>query len=236
MWKPPCLDKRLVTITLCPDVVTCSIICQSTSSSPLVLMAYQRFDLTHLELEKLILFNPTALKKYIDLFLLAHNAHHAFVACALRGPSLFEQFVTLPHAHAKRDHFTQTELNSLVWDFQYLYFIDGGLHTYYVAGFAHQLILQYQLLAIRASLNMIALTTQQMGLLHLYKFQRGHSFRSSQLAIDMLQHHNITDYLCTLDTLNRILHIPGHLKIDQHKELRYLLAACGLYIGKEIAT
>ncbi len=234
MWKAPYHDDRLVTINFYPHAVACSIIERAASGAPFVLKAYQRVDLHNLELEQLIVFNPTKLKRIVYTFLQKHAAQHAFIACTLRGPHLFEKYITMQNQKPKHRDFALPELNSLVWDYRVVYPTDHGKSVFYVAGLPRTLIAQYQLFAIAAQLHMTTLIPEQMALLQVYRYQRGAAFRRTQLAVDMLQHHNMIDYICTTETLGRILHIPSHLVIDRAREASSLLASCGLFISERV--
>jgi len=234
MWQPPYHDDRLVTINFYPHAMSCSIIERAWTVAPFIVQAYQRFAFKNLELENLMVFNPTAVGRLVHTFLKKHRAQDAFVACSLRGPQLFERYVTVNSQTPQASDFVLPELKTLVWDYRYAYPIDHGKSVCYVAGLPHAVITQYQLFAIQTQLHMTILMPEQMALLQVYRYQRGLTFRRTQLAVDMLQHHNMVDYLCNTDTLGRILHVPNHLVLDRAHEVGPLLAACGLFISEGV--
>lgn len=234
MWRPPRLDNKLVTITFQPQALTCSIITTSSKRAPFAVRAYQRFPLRNLELERLILFNPTKIKQNIQHFLHVHDAQNAYVSCMLNGPELFEKISSLRTATPTVDDFNLPQTNASTWQHRYLYPSDNGKWIFYIAGIPHKILLQYQLLAIAAELNLLTVTTTRMALLKLYQYQQGTAFRRAQLAIDMLQHHNMPEYLFSPDSLKRLLYTPSSLGIDNAKEAPHLLSACGLFVAERI--
>jgi len=234
MWSWPYHDDRLVAISFYPHAMTCSLIERAQTTAPFVVHAYERFELRNLELENLIIFNPTHIKRLVHAFLKKHTAQHAFIACSLRGPQLFETYVTLQNQKPKSSEFVIPELKKLAWDFEYIYPTDHGKSVFYVAGLPHALIAQYQLFAINAKLHMTKVIPESMALLQLYRYQRGAAFRRTQLALDMRQHHNIIEYLFNKDTLGRIMHIPKSVVLDRTREIGPLLTACGLFISERI--
>jgi len=231
MWGLPQYDNQLVTITFQPQVMTCSLITTSKRSAPLVLHAYKKITFQELELESLIVFNPTKIKQHIVNFLNSCNARNAFVACSLRGPKLFERFVSVTKAHPSMEDFEVSERNHMLWDYRFAYPADNGLWVFYVTGMPRALLLQYQLLAITTPFNLLTITSERMALLNLYEYQHGNAFRRSQLAIDMLRHHNMIEYLFDRDTLSRILYIPSALAHHRADDIHHLLSACGLFVS-----
>jgi hypothetical protein len=231
MWGSPHYDNQLVTITFQPQVMTCSLITPSKRFAPLALQAYKKITFCELELESLIVFNATKISQHITDFLDSCNARNAFVACSLRGPKLFERFVPLTKADPSMEDFAVPEGNHMLWDYRFAYPADNGLWVFYVTGMPRSLLLQYQLLAISTQCNLITLTSERMALLKLYEYQHGAAFRRSQLAIDMVRHHNMIEYLFDSDTLSRILHIPSALAHHRVHDAHHLLSACGLFVS-----
>jgi len=231
MWGSLQNDNQLVTITFQPQVMTCSLITPSKRSAPLALHAYKKITFQELELESLIVFNATKIKQHINDFLASCNAPNAFVACSLRGPTLFERFVSTTKADPSMEDFEVSERNHMLWDYRFAYPADNGLWVFYVMGMPRTLLLQYQLLAIAAQFNLVTVTSERMALLKLYEYQHGNAFRRSQLAIDMLRHHNMVEYLFDGDTLSRILYIPSNLAHHRIDDTHHLLSACGLFVA-----
>jgi len=234
MWHLPKLDDTLVTITFQPHMLSCSIIKPSSHASPLQLHAYQEIPLHNLELEQLKIFNVRALQQHISAFFTTHNTHNAYVACTLNGPGIFERFILIDKAEPTLDDFMLPNKRHYVWEYRYVYPVDHGRWMFYVVGIKKELLLQYQLFAIAAQINMTTITTPRAALLALYKFQQGSAFRTGKLAIDMLHHHNMPEELFSPDALNRILSIPTSLTHHRTQAFPQLLNACGLYIAERI--
>lgn len=233
MWGLPKHTDQLVTITFQPQVMTCSLITSSQQFAPLALQAYKKIIFQELELENLMVFNSTKIYEYILNFLDTYNAHNAFVACSLRGPTLFERFVAVTKADPTMEDFTVPDRrHHMHWDYRFAYPADNGFWVFYVTGMPRTLLLQYQLLAINTQLNLLTITSERMALLKLYEYQHGNAFRRSQLAIDMMRHHNMIEYLFDHDTLSRILYIPSTLAHHRTDDVQHLLSACGLFVSE----
>jgi hypothetical protein len=248
MWLIPALEHKIVSIDFSPEALVCSWIESSfaplslrlqrtrkaTEDGPLVLRAYKRFPLNNLELEKLILFNPTIIKEYICSFLEEHNLSDAFIAFILHGPTVVEQFVAMPTSTPHYADFGITnKTHSLLWEYRYLYSNDHGQFVFYVYTIPRPIILQYQLLAIAARCNLITMTTRTTMLLSAYKNIFGVVFRRSQLAVDMMRCNNNIEDIITIDTLNRIVNFAG---VCTASERLYCATALGLFCSERIDT
>lgn len=229
----PPLHSELVSIIFQPHQLTLSQIQASHKKVQLDLCAYQQISLNDLELEKLIIYNPTRIKNYISTFLTKHKIKNAFVLFALSGFGLFERYVALSTPNAQPKDFKISELQQLNWEYTYVYPTDNAQSMYYVCGLPNKLLLQYQLLAITTRLNLLKITTKRMALHSIYKYMYGTAFRRSQLAIDMLRHNNMIEYLFSQDTLSRVVHIPTRIDVDKKMEIMNILSACGLITSDE---
>jgi hypothetical protein len=88
------------------------------------------------------------------------------------------------------------------------------------------IVLQYQLLAIAARLNLIALISQKNALFLAYKHLHGTQFRQSQLAIDMLHYNTMIEEIIPTETLYNTIEIsPG----CTNPSITALATAYGLY-------
>ncbi len=225
----PRLHNELVSIIFQPHQITLSHIQRSKNATQLHLHAYTQIALDNLELEKLVIYNPTRIKAHINTFLSTHNINNAFILCALSGPGVFERYISLPTAHAQPNDFNATaELKNLNWEYTYVYATDTAQSMYYVCGITPQMLLQYQLLAVSTPFNVLKITTKRMALHNIYKYMYGAAFRQSQFALDMMQHNNMIEYIFSQDTLGRIVHIPGHITVNKQHEITNILSACGL--------
>ncbi len=210
----PRLHNELVSIIFQPHQITLSHIQHTKNNAQLTLHAYKQIPLNDLELEKLIIYNPTKIKTYITNFLSIHNINNAFVLFALSGPGVFERYVPLSTTHVQPNDFNAiAELKKLYWEYKYVYPSDNAQSMYYVCGITPHMLLQYQLLAVSAQLNVLKITTKRMALHNIYKYMYGTAFRQSQFAIDMLQHNNMIEYIFSPDTFGRIVHIPAHITV-----------------------
>ena len=232
MWPIPALEHKLVSVDFSDQALVCSWIEKTNNgTAPLLLRAYKRFPLTNLELENLVLFNPTIIKKYMCSFLEEHNLADAFIAFIVHGPTIAEQFVAMPTSTPHYTDFGIGNNRSLLWEYRYLYPNDHGQFVFYVYTVPRSLILQYQLLAIAAQCNLITMTTRTMALLSAYKNIFGIAFRHSQLAVDMMRCNNNIADLITADTLNRMVSVTADKVVS---ERLYCAAASGLFSSERI--
>ena len=231
MWPIPSLDHNIVTISFSSDNLVCSWIQKTkTGTAPLRLCAYQRYQLTHLELANLILFNPTTIKKYITFFLQKHNLYDAFIVCSFEGAVIAETFIAMPTATPHRADFGIPISSNTAWEYRYMYPNDHSQHVFYIYTMPRLLVLQYQLLAITMRCNVITMTTKTMALFYAYKTIFGAAFRKSQLAVDMMRHHNNIEDLISLDALRRMISMP--LEINVKDEKSFIATAVGLFCAE----
>lgn len=171
---------------------------------------YEQHSLSHLEIINSLVYNPTRVRMLITHFLAQHKKHNAYVSFCLSGPHIAQYYVTLPTAHPKSTDFGIAQSNAFEWGYRFMYHNDEGLAVFYVYKIPRALLLQYQLIAIAAHLNLIAITTDHMALYATYKTLFGKTFRQTQYALDMMKHKNCPDKLITLDALKRIITLPAH--------------------------
>lgn len=230
MWTTR-LQNELVSVIFSPQHLSCAWIKQSNKRSLFSLHAYQQIDLHSAELEQGILFNPTQIGKHISDFLSQYSLSNAFISFACSGPAIKEKFIVLQNPHPTRAHFNFPDNSHILWNWKYVYPRDNGLSTFYVCGFPQTVLLQYKLLAIKHSLNVITVTTPRMALLQLYKAIHGTAYRNTQLALDMQQHHNVIELLFSHDLIRRVIELP-----EQYNSEKYaaILPACGLFVTQEL--
>jgi hypothetical protein len=232
MWPIPPIEHEIVSISFSPDALVCSWIQKAKNgTAPLVLRAYKRYQLTNLELEKLILFNPTDIKKYITSFLQEHNIRNAFITFCFDGPGVTEKYVAMPTSTPHRTDFGIPQSSTILWEYRYVYGDDHGRYIFYVYIVPRSLLLQYQLLAIAVQCNVITITTKTMALLDAYKNIFGVAFRRSQLAVDMMHSGNNIDDLISVDAVRRMVSVP--VTINVMDESLSIAAACGLFCGEK---
>jgi hypothetical protein len=249
----PAIAHKFVTIIFTEDSLSCcwleSSFAKATKDTaehgvaPLVLRAYKQYPLNNLELAHLTLFNPTVIKKHITSFLCEHNLQDAFVAFALHGPVVHEQFVTLPTSTPHYTDFNSAQNNrNVVYEYRYLYPHHNGQFVFYVYSVPRSVVLQYQLLAVAAQCNLITITTQTMALLSAYQHMFGSAFRRTQLAVDMMRCNNNIGDLITVDAIKRMVDMSlpaealakeGAVNVSQDDYLRCAVAA-GLFWSERL--
>lgn len=208
MWPMFAFAHKFVAIFFTEDALSCYWMEKTDQgAAPLTLRAYKSYPLNNLELEHLILFNPTVIKKHITSFLQEHDLSDAFVAFALQGPAVTEQFIAMPTSTPHRTDFTISNSAHVLWEYRYLYPNDDGQFVFYVYSVPQSVVLQYKLLAIAMQCNLITMTTQTMALLSAYQHMFGSAFRRSQLAIDMMRCNNNIGEVFTMDALRRMVNI-----------------------------
>ncbi len=229
MWPLPPFNKRCIIIHFSPLAITCSWFEQEHQK--IFLKAYQTNKLENLELERLLIFNPSRISSMIQSFLKKHNLKNSYSVFCLSGPCVKEQFVT--SQFCALDKVSQYEnraqyvvdMDHLIWDYVYLYPKDERF-VFYVAGIRPEIIFQYQLLALHNKLKLISISSETMGLLALYKKCKGTEFRHSQLGTELTQYNNNVLNLFDENMLSTIIH-------DNNTELPLnsptLLSSLGLY-------
>lgn len=231
MWPIPTLQNEFVSISFSQNVIVCSWLQKTKNgTAPLVLRAYKRYSLNNLELHDFVIFNPTVIATYITSFLNEHNLRDAFVTFCV-DCSDAENFVKIPISTPRRADFGISEAPGIQWEYRYLYPHHDDQYVFYVYSVPRSLILQYELLAIKLQINLIAVTTQTVGLIDAYKNIFGKAFRKSQLAVDMIRNDNSVENLISVDSLRRMVSINND--IDVYKEKIFIAAACGYIVERK---
>ena len=228
------LAHTFVSVSFTPEALVCCWIEKTKhGTAPLIVRAYKQYSLTNLELEQLIIFNPTIIKTYITSFLQTYKLSDAFVAFVVQGPLVKEQFVAMPTSTPHRTDFIVSEkTQNLLWEYRYVYPTDDGQFMFYVYSVPRFLLLQYELLAIAAQCNLIIMTTQTMGLLSVYQHLFGTAFRRSQLGVDMMRCNNKLGEIITIDALRRMVNI-SLLNTSEDDYLQCATAA-GLFCSERL--
>jgi hypothetical protein len=245
MWPMPAVVHKFVSIAFSPDDLTCcwiekvnngSSFAKASEDRQLVVRAYKNYPLNNLELANLILFNPTVIKQHIISFLSEHDLSDAFVAFALHGPAVHEEFVAMPSSTPHRNDFTISNSSHLLWEYRYLYPNDDGQFIFYVYSVPRFVVLQYKLLAVAAQCNLITITTQTMALLSAYQHMFGSAFRRSQLAVDMMRSNNNIGDIITADAVRRMVNMNALSSTARPECLeevyRRIAASAGLFCSE----
>lgn len=222
--------REAITITFAPHTMSCSWI-KMGPTKRMHLAAYKKTIFNNLELERLSIFNPTSLVRTIRNFITTYKLFDLPVLCSLIGPSVTEQLVAMPTAHPSLAEFPLSHAPHWQWHYHYLYPHDHT-HFFYLCGMRKTLLLQYQLLAIQAGIDLQLITTERHSLLHLYRARFGSAFRTTHLGNDLMHRNNNIEQLFTRDDLARILNIPPHHSLTPHDTIP-LLTACGLFVSGE---
>ena len=211
MWPIPTLDHRLVTIIFSlQDITCCWIEKTSGAAAPFLLRAYKKYSLFDYELEKLILFNPSRIKKYIQSFLDLYGLQNAFVAFCFDGPSIIDHYIPMTTSTPSRKDFSISQSHALLWQYSYLYQNDHGQYVFYVYAVPRLVVLQYQLLGIALRCNLLVMTSKKAALLEAYKHIFGTAFRKTQLALDMMRFDNDLEGILSIDLIKRVVSVPLH--------------------------
>ena len=233
MWPFGQKRNELVTISLTPQNLTCSLIAQSKEKKTTSrLKAYTRIPIKQFAFSQAVLFNPTIIKNHIIKFIKEQNAAHIPAAFSVAGPKVFEKIVHLNTASPTTQEFGLSELKNLNWDAIYLCPSQRNGFDFFVCGIKPEHLFSYQLLALSADINLITLTTEQLAHLQLYKYVHGDTFRQSTLSMDLLAQRYNPHSLCNANILEDVLTIDHHLTIDVNKEYPFLASCLGLFLSE----
>lgn len=232
MWPFNTFKTNIIAITCEPKAITLSWILstQNKNKPPLMLNAYEKINCNYLEVEQLIVFNPTRIKKYIDIFAKKHHITRPSLCIAVQGSQCHEQLIYHDKPSASLTTLGLSNHKQLQWQYRFLYPTDDHRFTFYAAGLPYYVITQYNLLARSMGLNFQTLTTYTMAMLCLYKYMYGTTFRHAQLGIHLKQSKHSIERLFSPDLLARIITIPTTLVENKNENLSYLLAACGMFL------
>lgn len=225
------VDHDLISFSFSPQSLVCAWLqkTKTASTALLQLRAYKHIPLTNSELENITLFNPTRIKHTITDFLTTHKKKNASISFCLNGPGVTQQYISLPKTHPTDTDLGITPSSARVSHYKRMYYYDGQ-SLFYVYTLERALILQYQLLAIAAELNLLTITTAQSALFNFYRYTHGSAFRQTQLALDMARCHNRLERLISTDTVRRVINLPPGFPLQ---EFIHLATACGLFIAEE---
>lgn len=214
------------TVLFSPRSITGALLKRNPITGTLHLASLQHQQLHNLELERLTIFNPTAIGSLIKQWY-ASCAQTIPLLFALHGPAIEEHMLLLHTAHPNQSHFPISHAPHMHWKHTYLYSLDHR-HCFYLCGIPKPLLFQYQLMAIEQELPLNILTTERMALAHCYRAMNGTAYRPAQLAHALQMQHNRIERLFFKEDLSRILTVPANIKLDDAVHIP-LLAACGLF-------
>ncbi len=220
----PAIDESIIGINITPRTITCSWIAPTPYASlPFALKAYKHLLFEAHEKNDLTLFNPTRMQSLINTFLELHDVHDASIVIALSGEGLIEKQIMLARASADLKP-VEEQPDLLSWHYYCLQDNPSvPKNPWYCCGISRPVLLQYQLLAIQAELNLMQITTPTMALLKAYRYIK----QNGTTAPDSDQPKtNILDFI----------NLNGHLKIRSPHDHAAVVESFGLYLlGSEFA-
>lgn len=222
MWHRKSLDINTVSVIITPTTIVCVWIKKSTRQSRLLeCKACTTESLSQYTWYNGLLYNPTEIQNILKKFIATHRIKNPFVAIALIDQSVSANCVT-SSAH----NFTHTVDRHLLLSYtEYLYPTDTDHFVFYVQTIARTTLLQYTLMALGAKLHITVITTSTIALIELYKLLHTDSFRQTQFARDMQEHHNNLVAYFTRERLEKLLsQIPNCTQ----EELFFVAVGAGL--------
>lgn len=232
MWPFSKKTDEFVSILFSAKHITFCWIQQLEKSSSLYLRAYEHIPLTNLELDQLVINNPTAIDHHIHHFVETHRLHNAYFLFGLSGSQCTEKLIPLHTATPNSTQLLIPQSTNSQWDYRYLYPMEHGQYMFYASGIPKTVLFGYQLLALRNALNLLKITPRTISMYQLYKHLYGTSFRHSQLGVHMQHHNNSIEQFFTPDIIARILYIPSTHGITAKSALPILAQACGLFVSE----
>lgn len=225
-------QDEFVTIIFWQKHLTFCWIQQLERSSSLYLKAYYHVELTHSELDQLIIYNPTAIDQHIEHFFNTHNIYNPYVLFGIYGSQCIEKLVPSHTATPRVDQVTIPQSSDWQWDYHYLYPMEHGQYMFYASGIPKTVLFGFQLIALRNKLNVLKISPRTISLYQLYKYLYGSGYRNSQLGVHMQLHNNSIERFFTPDIIARIVHIPSSHGISAKSALPILAHACGLFVSE----
>ncbi len=218
----PPYSTDFIAIIARPDSLLCCWLVKITDIF-FEIKGYEYTPLSSLELEQLIIFNPTKIKQLITHFINKNNLSFPVAAFALTGPMIKEKIIAADEEPQLKEFNLENE-SQWVLQNSYLYTNDHNKHIYYSCATKRELIFMYHLLALQISCNLTMITTERMSLFSLYQALYGTAFRREQFGTDLIKHNHIIEELFSTETACRSISskIPPTMRMA-------LLPACGLY-------
>jgi len=229
MWSNQKQHDAFV-ITITPRIITYSHLYRPGKKALIQLKSFHNQTCDTLELEKLIVFNPTTITKQITAYYQAIGNRAIPVLLALNGPSLYTKIISTSDAHPSLEQFNLPRTPHLQWAYRYLYSHDNR-HYFYVCGLPQQILLQFQLITINAQIPLRLLSTEHMALLYLYRHLAGKTFRHSTLGKALIERNNTIEQLFSEHDLSQVLSVSTSSAITEENQIP-LLAACGLFVSE----
>lgn len=219
MWPAPPIRDDIISVIISANQLHCGWL-QFDKKKGLELSAFKEYPLEYTH--QLTIYHH--LKKFIN----EYNLANSFLSVVLSSPLMHEEFVRLSKASPQPLDFQLKHFQTLLWNYQYLHALDDGNHLFYVNGIKKTTHFEYQLLAHKTKLKLIAFTSAYAAQLAAYVRLQGKTFRYTKLSLDLERvEYNIADCL-NRDAIARMLYINSQPR-DQNPTLPILAAMIGSY-------
>lgn len=229
MWsKKENHDAFVITIT--PRTISHYHVSRPTPNAPIQLNSHNTHTLDRLEVEKVILFNPTSIGNQIGHWYRTTINRPIPVLISINGPSIFSKVIPTSNAHPSFEQLNLPRTPHMKWAHHYLYSHEHR-HYFYVCGIPQYILLQFKLVAITEQLPLFMISSEYMALIDLYRHLLGTTFSNSALGMALSAHHNRIEQLFSKDDINQIVSL-GTSQAVANEQYISLLTACGLFISK----
>lgn len=225
MWLFAKNREALVSIVITSEYVSCCWIVQGAHERTLQVRAYKKYILSHFQAVDGIFYNALDVQRAITAFLSLYNLSGSCIVFIVKNNQMYSEYRAYP---APTIEDPACDLDPAVWhaDHVYMYPADNGF-IFYVHALSHVALLQYKLLAIRASFNLICITSSSQALLELYTYAHNNILRQAQLAHDMIACNNNLENYFTHDMLLHIM--PNAASLIEENNFVPLLLSAGIY-------
>ncbi len=237
-----------VALVISKDTIACGWLERSSAKGPIILRAYQKRAIEGCFGEQ-ILFNPTRIGAIVSHFIRGYvrplSRKKIYISTAFVSPIIAEQFIVDTHtspeltelivsqAYSRTNSHNHVHNHQMLWDYFYIYPTDTDEHVFYACAITQFFLLQYKLIALKHTFNLLTTTSKTSALLQLYRYMYGTVFRTAQLGVDMQRHNNKLENVFTDDILNRILFFSPAIDIIKAEERVNLLTMAGLFVAEK---
>lgn len=219
MWPLPPLRNDIISVIVGPTHLYCGWL-HLDAKKELCLSAFARYELesaTHI-----------ALYHHLANFIKQYQLTNSFISIALCPPIIYQDMISLSNASPYPRDFDTKKLHQLIWDYQYLYTLDDGNHLFYVKGIQKPHYFEYQLLAQKSDLKLIALTSMYAVHLKAYEQWQGKAFRNTKLSVDLAKCKYQIAKCLDRDAIARMIRISAHAD-EAKNDLEIVAAMIGSY-------
>lgn len=215
------------------NTLTLTILKKSATQHKLITVsAYRTIILDETCLYKGIIYNPTQLIKILTSFMHTHAIKQTDIIWWINTSACIQNLI-----HQNSPFTSETILQSHMraqhcGNYLYIYPSDNTHFVFYNAQLPQWIIFQYQLIAHKIVCHIQLLTTQHMGLLQLYRFIQGASFRPAKLAADLKTHDHKLESLFTWSVIAPFVSLAPYVTFDYTTDSSLLLPSLGLFVSE----